>query len=149
MEPLNFPKYAFRFKSKENNILVFDEVRRKFVSLLPEEWVRQNCIQYLIKEKGYPASRMLVERQYKRNGLQRRIDLAVCDLNGKIAILVECKAPHVDIDQVVFDQIARYNLEFQATFLMVTNGHKHIYCKMDYEHKKYIYLRELPEFEIG
>jgi hypothetical protein len=147
MQVLNFPKYTFRFKSKENNILVFDEIRRKFVKLLPEEWVRQHCIHYLIKNKGYPAGLMLVEKQYKRNGLQKRIDLAVCDLNGNVELLVECKAPNVEISQFVFDQIARYNLEFQAKYLMVTNGRKHFYCRMDYKQKTYVFLPDLPDFK--
>jgi hypothetical protein len=148
MEVLNFPKYTFRFKSKENNLLVFDEIRRKFVKLTPEEWVRQHSIQYLLKDKGYPAGLMMVEREYKRNGLQKRIDIAVCDLNGKVELLVECKAPHIILSQVVFDQIARYNLEFQARYLMVTNGLNHFYCRLDYEQKKYDFLRELPKFNV-
>lgn len=147
MEVLNFPKYTFRIKSKENNILVFDEIRRKFVKLLPEEWVRQHCIHYLMKDKGYPGSLMLVEKEYKRNGLQKRIDLAVCNRAGKVELLVECKAPQVEISQRVFDQIARYNLEFQAKYLMVTNGLNHFYCQLDYVQKKYSYLRELPDFK--
>lgn len=148
MEVLNFPKYTFRFKSKENNLLIFDEIRRKFVKLTPEEWVRQHSIQYLLKDKGYPAGLMMVEREYKRNGLQKRIDIAVCDLNGKAELLVECKAPHIVLSQVVFDQIARYNLEFQARYLMVTNGLNHFYCRLDYEQKKYDFLLELPKFNV-
>lgn len=86
----------------------------------------------------------MIEKKIEVNGLARRIDLAVCNPLGKVAILVECKAPEVPINQIVFDQIARYNMEIRADFLMVTNGITHIYCQMDFVAKKYIYIPDLP-----
>lgn len=146
MMDLNFPKYPFRFKSRENKLLVFDVVRKKYVVLQPEEWVRQHCLHFLIRDKGYPPGLVLVERKLQVHGLDKRLDLAVCDPRGQIEVLVECKAPDVAIDQEVFDQIARYNMQARARFLMVSNGLKHIYCRMDYEAQRYVYLEDLPAF---
>jgi hypothetical protein len=147
MIPLEFPKYPLKLKSRENKMLVFDVVRKKYVPLQPEEWVRQHCLHYLIADKKYPAGRILVERQLRVEGLMKRLDIAVCRPDGSIQLLVECKAPEVDIDQNVFDQIARYNWKARAEFLMVTNGLAHFYCRMDYQRKAYEFLRELPEYK--
>lgn len=146
MIPLNFPKYPLQIKSRENKLLVFDPVRKKYVPLTPEDWVRQNCLHYLITDKEYPAGRTLVERQLRVEGLEKRLDIAVCHPDGSILLLVECKAPAVPIDQGVFDQIARYNWKARADFLMVTNGLVHYYCQMDYTRKRYSFLRDLPDF---
>lgn len=146
MVELEFPKYPLRFKSRENKRLVFDFVRKKYVLLQPEEWVRQHCLHYLVKDKGYPAGRMLVERELLVSGLRKRVDIAVCNPQGEIDLLVECKAPSVAITQEVFDQIARYNMRAKARYLMVTNGLLHIFCRMDYDSQQYVYLRELPPY---
>lgn len=146
MIPLNFPKYPLQIKSRENKLLVFDPIRKKYVPLTPEEWVRQNCLHYLINDKYYPSGRTLVERQLVVEGLEKRLDIAVCHPDGSILLLVECKAPAVSIDQEVFDQIARYNWKARADFLMVTNGIDHYYCQMDYTQKRYAFLKELPDF---
>ena len=146
MTELNFPRYPFRFKSRENKLLVFDVVRKKYVAAQPEEWVRQHCLHFLIHDKGYPAGRVLIERKLEVHGLTKRLDLAVCDPGGQIEVLVECKAPDVVIDQDVFDQIARYNMEARARYLMVSNGLKHIFCRMDYQAQRYIYLEDLPAY---
>ena len=146
MISLNFPKYPLQIKSRENKLLVFDPIRKKYVPLTPEEWVRQNCLQYLITDKEYPAGRTLVERQLMVEGLEKRLDIAVCHPDGSILLLVECKAPAIAIDQGVFDQIARYNWKARADFLMVTNGLDHYYCQMDYARKKYSFLKDLPDY---
>lgn len=149
MMDLNFPRYPFRFKSRENKLLVFDMIRKKYVALQPEEWVRQHCLHFLVSDKGYPAGRVLVERKLEVSGLTKRLDLAVCDARGRIEVLVECKAPDVAIDQVVFDQIARYNMEAQARYLMVSNGLQHFFCRMDYRRQRYVFLEDLPPFGPG
>lgn len=149
MTELDFPKYPFRFKSRENKLLVFDAVRKKYVRLQPEEWVRQHCLHFLIRDKGYPAGRLLVEREITIAGLRKRVDIASCDDQGRIRLLVECKAPEVQITQQVFDQIARYNMEAGADLLMVTNGLQHFYCRMDYDRKRYDFLRALPHYQAG
>lgn len=144
MQELNFPKYSFRFKSNENKLSVFDEIRKKFILLTPEEWVRQNVVQYLLQEKQYPKSLTNVEKVIKVNDLVKRYDVVVYNPDGSIFLLVECKAPNIKITQETFNQIARYNLALKAEHLMVTNGLNHYFCKMDFENKKYIFLQDLP-----
>lgn len=146
MQKLNFPDYGFRFKNSENKLLVFDIIRRKFVRLQPEEWVRQHVVHYLINVKGYPKSHINVEKQLSHAGIKKRYDVVVFHPNGAIAILVECKAPEQPITQGVFDQIAQYNLQLHADFLMVTNGLSHYYCRMDFDAHKYDFLPELPNY---
>ena len=146
MQNLNFPSYTFRFKNSENKVAIFDEIRKKFVVLTPEEWVRQHVVQYLLLEKKYPKSLINVEKLVKVNGLNKRYDIVVFQPNGEIFLLIECKAPEVAISQQTFDQIARYNLKLNAQFLMVTNGLNHYFCQMDFENEQYVFLREAPEF---
>ena len=146
MQKLNFPSYSFRFKNNQNKIAVFDELRKKFVILTPEEWVRQHCVRFLASEKNYPLSLINVEKQLKIASLIKRYDIVVFEPEGDIQIIVECKAPSVKITQETFDQIARYNLSIQAKYLMVTNGIQHYFCQMDYENETYIFLKELPEY---
>jgi predicted type IV restriction endonuclease len=146
MQNLNFPSYTFRFKNSENKMAIFDEIRKKFVVLTPEEWVRQHVVQYLLLEKKYPKSLINVEKLVKVNGLNKRYDIVVFQPNGEIFLLIECKAPEVPISQQTFDQIARYNLKLNAQFLMVTNGLNHYFCQMDFENEKYVFLKEAPEF---
>ena len=146
MQQLNFPRYSFRFKNRENKSLIFDEVRKKFVVLTPEEWVRQNCLKYLVEELDYPLSLINVEKQIKVHQTSKRYDIVVFNPNGSIHLVVECKAPAVEITQETFDQIARYNFTLDASYLMVSNGLNHYYCTMDYEEKRYHFLRELPRY---
>lgn len=146
MQNLNFPSYTFRFKNSENKMAIFDEIRKKFVVLTPEEWVRQHVVQYLLVGKKYPKSLINVEKLVKVNGLNKRYDIVVFQPNGEIFLLIECKAPEVSISQQTFDQIARYNLKLNAQFLMVTNGLNHYFCQMDFENEKYVFLKEAPDF---
>ncbi|MDB2463040.1 type I restriction enzyme HsdR N-terminal domain-containing protein [Algibacter sp.] len=146
MQALDFPKYSFRFKNSENKVSIFDPVRKKFIVLQPEEWVRQHCIQFLVREKGYPLSLINVEKEIIINDLKKRYDIVVYNPNGSIHLIVECKAPKISINQNAFDQIARYNLELNATYLMVTNGLNHYYCQMDFENERYQFLKTIPEF---
>lgn len=145
MQELNFPSYSFRLKASENKTLIFDIVRKKYVVLTPEEWVRQHVIHFLHKEKNYPLSLMAIEKQLKINSLTKRTDIVVYNREGKPKIIVECKAPSVAISQGTFDQIARYNLQLKSTFLMVTNGLDHYFCIMDHENTTYVFLKDLPE----
>jgi len=144
MQKLNFPTFTFRFKNSENKVAIFDEIRKKFVILTPEEWVRQHVVHYLILEKKYPKSLINVEKVLKINGLSKRYDGVVFNPDGSIFLLVECKAPEVKISQNTFDQIARYNLTLKANYLMVTNGQNHYFCQMDFEKQQYVFLNELP-----
>lgn len=144
MRDLNFPKFQFRFKSSENKLFIFDEIRKKYVMLTPEEWVRQHVVHFLINVKKYPKSYINVEKIVKLNDMNKRYDIVVFDPKGNIFLLVECKEPQVEITQGVFDQIARYNSSLNAQLLMVTNGLNHYYCKLDYENKEYQFLADLP-----
>ncbi len=146
MQPLNFPQYSFRIKSSENKTWVFDRVRRKHVLLQPEEWVRQHVLHFLIETKKYPESLINVEKQLSIKNLKKRYDIVVYQRDGNINILVECKAPSVKLTQEAFDQIARYNMQLRANYLMLSNGLNHYYCKMDYDKEKYIFLKEIPDF---
>ena len=146
MQKLNFPAYTFRFKNSENKVAIFDVIRKKFIILTPEEWVRQHTVQFLLEEKKYPKSYINVEKLIKVNDTSKRYDIAVFKPNGELFLLIECKAPEVPISQNTFDQIARYNLKLKAEYLMVTNGLNHYFCQMDFENEKYIFLKELPNF---
>jgi len=147
MQALNFPKFTFRFKNSENKVSIFDAIRKKFVILQPEEWVRQNCVQYLIQIKGYPKSLINVEKELKINDLKKRYDIVIFNTDGSIHVIVECKAPKIEIKQDSFDQVARYNLALNATYLMVTNGLKHYYCVMDFKAEKYNFLKDIPDYK--
>jgi hypothetical protein len=147
MQKLSFPSYCFRFKNSENKVAIFDEIRKKFIILTPEEWVRQHIVQYLLQDKGYPKSYINVEKLIKINDMNKRYDIVVYQPDGSIFLLIECKAPEVAISQQTFDQIARYNLTLKAEFLMVSNGVNHYFCQMDFENEKYVFLKELPDFK--
>ncbi|WP_298392427.1 type I restriction enzyme HsdR N-terminal domain-containing protein [Flavobacterium sp.] len=149
MQKLNFPTFTFRFKNSENKVAIFDEIRKKFIILTPEEWVRQHVVHYLLQEKKYPKSYINVEKLIKINDLNKRYDIVVYQPNGELFLLIECKAPEVKIAQQTFDQIARYNLVLKAKYLMVSNGLNHYFCQMDFENEKYNFLKELPDFETS
>ena len=146
MNKLNLPEYSFRLSKKGKQNLIFDPLRKKNVVLTPEEWVRQNFLQYLIIEKKYPASLIIVEMGLKLNKLSKRSDIVVYSNQGKPLLLVECKAPSVKITQKVFDQIARYNMSLQVNFLIVTNGLKHFCCNLNYASGSYSFLEEIPAY---
>lgn len=143
---LNLPTYSFRIKDDREKQLIFDDVRKKFLVLTPEEWVRQNFIRFLIEAKGFSASLMAIETGLKINQNQFRADLLVYNREGKPLLVVEFKAPHVKISQDAFDQIARYNMEFKVPYLIVSNGLNHFCCQVDFESESYSYLKDIPEF---
>ncbi len=114
--------------------------------LTPEEWVRQHVIQFLLAQKKIPQSLLSAEKQIRINQVIKRYDVVAFKPDGSILLVVECKAPSVKITQETFDQIARYNLTLKADFLMVTNGLQHYYCQLDYQAKKYHFLKEIPNY---
>jgi len=146
MEKLNLPTYSFNIKLIEQRKYIFDFIRKKFVILTPEEWVRQNFLKYLVEEKKYPASLIFVEKEFKLNNLSKRSDAVIYSKSGEPVLIVECKAASIKIDQKVFDQIARYNMQLKVDFLVITNGLEHFCCKLDYLNKKYLFLKEVPEY---
>ena len=146
MQQLSFPAYAFRLKSSENKSYIFDVIRKRFLVLTPEEWVRQHVLQWLLRDRGYPISHINVEKEIKVGNTRKRYDIVIFNPDGSLLLIVECKAPAIKITQETFDQIARYNLQLQADYLMVTNGLSHYYCKVDNQVERYDFLRELPVY---
>ena len=143
MQQLAFPSFRFKTKSNENKRTIFDPIRKKFVVLTPEEWVRQHVVQDLL-QKGISKTRLSVEKQFDVMGQQKRFDVVVAGKNATIDLLVECKAPAIQITQNTFDQIARYQLAIKASFLMLTNGLQHVYCQIDTENETYRFIEEFP-----
>ncbi len=146
MQKLNLPEYAFRTKTENGKQLIFDSIRKKFVVLTPEEWVRQNFIQYLKKEKKYPENLMAVEKQIMVNDKRRRFDLLIYLRNGQPYLIAEFKAPNVKITQDAFDQVVRYNMALRVERVIVSNGLQHFACEIDYVKNSFSYLPEIPEF---
>ena len=146
--PLQLPSCSPTLKEKDGKVYVFDGLRKKYLLLTPEEWVRQHWISYLAQHKGYPKSLMHAEAGLKLNDLQKRSDLIVYNPEGEKILLAEFKAPHVKITQVVFDQIARYNIVYRIPLLIVSNGLKHYYCKIDFDKGDYVFLQDLPAYSL-
>ena len=146
METLNLPTYSFSVKSEAGRTYIFDSIRKKYVVLTPEEWVRQHLVNFLITEKKVPAGLIVLEKKIIMNTMKRRPDILLYDNKGKPVMIVECKAPEVTISQDTFDQIARYNSVIRAPYLVVTNGLKHYCCLMDHQHNSYQFLEEIPDY---
>lgn len=142
---LNFPEYKFKVKTENNTNYVFDINRKKYIVLTPEELVRQHLLWYLINEKKYPASLIVLEKGLEINGLKKRFDLLVYNKNGKPELLAECKSPEIKITQLVFDQIADYNRKFKVKNLLVTNGIQHINCIFTNDFESYSFTEEIPD----
>ncbi len=144
---LNLPEYQFKIQRKDDaKLYIYDELRKKNVVLTPEEWVRQNFIQYMNLEKGIPLSMMVIEKEIELNSLKKRIDLLIYDKNRLPFLIVECKAPHIKINQDTFDQAARYNLTVNAPFLVITNGLEHYYSAIDLQEKTTKFLKDFPPY---
>lgn len=146
MIKLNFPVYEFRILDKAGRLAIFDPVRKKYVALTPEEWVRQHVIQYLYREKQVPISLIRAESEIRLYKTRKRFDLAVFDRNGKALLVVECKSPSIAVTQDVLDQAARYNITLKVGFLMLTNGMQHIYCHIDTNTGITRMINDLPDY---
>jgi type I site-specific restriction endonuclease len=144
---LDFPEYTFRVRQAERGTEIFDVIRKKFVALTPEEWVRQHAVHFLNKERQIPMGRMNVEVALETLGLSRRADIVVFNNLGEPAAIVECKAPTVKITQETFDQIARYNMTLKARYLVVTNGLSHFCCYIDIEKQTYHFIETIPNYQ--
>lgn len=144
---LNFPSFSFHTKKVDNGYLIFDVVRKKYVSLTPEEWVRQHVIHYLHNCKGYPLELMQVEGSISINRLSRRFDLVVFSRNTfSPFLLVECKQHTVSINQKTFDQICRYNIVLDVPHLFITNGLKHYCFSLIKSEQRFEYHTDIPNF---
>ena len=141
---LNLPDCELNIKKTFNGIVLYDILRKKTVALTPEEWVRQHFVHYLINEKQFPMELMGNEMSLVQNGIKRRCDTVVADREGKPLVIIEYKAPTVEITQSTFDQIVRYNMVLRAKCLMVSNGMSHYCCLIDYSNNSYTFLPEVP-----
>ena len=144
MLDLNLPPFNINVKKMDGKLSVFDCLRRKFVALTPEEWVRQHFVNYLISEKGYPQALIANEIQINLNNQKKRCDSVVYNRELAPLMIVEYKSPDVNITQAVFDQIIRYNIVLRVDYLIVTNGLNHYCCKMDYDTQTFSYLPDIP-----
>ncbi|MDI1235446.1 MAG: type I restriction enzyme HsdR N-terminal domain-containing protein [bacterium] len=142
---LNFKDYNFTIKNENGNALIFDIIRKKYVSLTPEEWVRQHVVRHLIEEKGYSAGLIAIEKSLKYNGLHKRFDLYVANNDGSPQILIECKAPNVKLTEATLKQAGIYQKHLKAKFVLLTNGLQHIYLSLQSE--TLVVIDDLPNFK--
>ena len=146
MPKLNLPEVELKTKLVNGTIQVFDKVRKKYFVLTPEEWVRQNFINYLNVDLGYPISLLAVEKMVRYNSMKTRADIVVYNRYGDPFMIVECKSSSVKITQDAFNQIAKYNTGLKVNYLLITNGLQHFCCKMDYESNSYNFVDKIPIF---
>ncbi|MCF8347122.1 MAG: type I restriction enzyme HsdR N-terminal domain-containing protein [Bacteroidales bacterium] len=146
MQKLNLPEYDLKTKEESGRIFVFDPFRSRYLVYTPEEHVRQHFARFLIEERGFPATLMATEHSMKLNKMSKRCDILVFSRDRQPVVLVECKSPAVRITQAVFDQVARYNVVFRVSYLMVTNGMKHYCCRVDFASGKVEFMDEIPQY---
>lgn len=147
MNPLNLPPYDIKVSEKDGKRLIFDELRRRYVALTPEEWVRQHFVHYLIGHLGYPAGLLANEVELKIGDKRLRCDSILFDKQAHPQMIIEYKAPNIQLTQRVFSQISAYNLLLHVDYLIVSNGMQHICCRMDYTNNTYHFLQEIPTYE--
>ncbi len=146
MQPLNLPPAPLRLQERNGQTTVFDPLRRRHIRLTPEEWVRQHFVHFLIAHKGYPQGLLANEVSLKLNGTTRRCDTVLYDLSAQPRMIVEYKAPTIQLSQRTFDQISRYNIVMRVPYLIVSNGLQHFSCRIDYEQGTYEFLRQIPDY---
>ena len=146
MLELSLPAFEYKVKKQDGVVFIYDIIRKKYVKLTPEEWVRQHFVHYLIRQKGFPQALIALEREIEVYGLKRRFDLVCYDRRGNPYLIVECKAAGVTLSQTVFDQVFGYNLILAAPYVAITNGIRHFCCHLD-NNRQFCFLPEIPEFE--
>ena len=146
MLQLNLPEYKFRIKKVGEKFQIFDSQRKRFVSLSPEEWVRQHFIRFMIEVKGYPSALLAVEKQLNLNGMKKRCDAVLYDREANPLMIIEFKAPTIAINQETFDQVAVYNSKLKVGLFIVSNGLEHYCCKVNQETARYEFFPEIPDF---
>jgi hypothetical protein len=146
MKELNLPSYDVKIKGTREKPEIFDFLRRRFITLTPEEWVRQHFVHWLVEHKGYPQGLLGNEVALKCGDKTLRCDSILYDKEAKHKMIIEYKAPTVSVTQRVFSQISAYNLLLHVDYLVVSNGLQHYCCKMDYDSKTYHFLQEIPDY---
>lgn len=147
MIPLNLPSFNIKLQGTQERPRIFDILRRRYVALTPEEWVRQNFIHYLIESLNYPDTLLANEMRLQVGQKRLRADSVLFDTELKPRMIIEYKAPNIAITQKVFDQISAYNLMLHADYLIVSNGMRHYCCKMDYDNNRYLFMDHIPKYE--
>ena len=147
MDQLNLPPYPIRITQKGEKRYIFDSLRRKYVALTPEEWVRQHFVHFLVHHKGYPQELLANEVSLTLNSTSKRCDTVLYGTNASPLAIMEYKAPNIQLTQKVFDQITRYNIVLRVPYLMVSNGLQHYCCRVDYETNVCTFLPEIPNYE--
>lgn len=141
-----FPEYKLTLVTQGQKKLIFDKIRKKYLVLTPEEWVRQHLIHYLIDEKQVPPGLISVERSLVVNGQQRRTDVVIYDAEGKVLMVCECKAPDIKLNQKSINQVSHYNFSLKAQWLLITNGHQIYFCKINFVDNSMLAIAELGLF---
>ena len=147
MLPLILPSFPFKLQQQNGKNVIFDALRKKYVALTPEEWVRQHFIRFLTDYKDYPKGLLANEVQLVLNGTKKRCDTVLFNKDLSARMIVEYKAPHIEITQAVFDQITRYNMVLKVDYLIVSNGINHYCCRIDYNTMSYTFLPEIPDYQ--
>lgn len=148
MLSLNLPVFEAKVTRKDGKSVIFDVIRRRYVALTPEEWVRQHFVHFLLNYKGYPQALMANEVQLQLNGTKKRCDTVLYRRNLTAQMIVEYKAPDIEINQAVFDQITRYNMVLKVDYLVVSNGIQHYCCRINYENNSYMFLPDIPDYQL-
>jgi hypothetical protein len=146
MFDLNLPRYAHKMRLKDGKRQIYDRLRKKFVALTPEEWVRQNFTQFLLETKGFPSGRTVHEATLNQHGRTKRCDTVVYDDRMQPLVIVEYKAPGVVLTEKTFQQIATYNWALRVRYLIVSNGLSHYCCRVNYEDQRVDFLGEIPDY---
>ena len=145
MRKLNLPLFEFKIKKENKNNIIFDEIRKKWVILTPEEWVRQNFLKFILN-KNYPKSLVNCEKVFSINKVLKRYDIVVYNTSGDVDILVECKSHEIKINKDHFDQVMKYNLELKSKNIVVTNGLNHFIFNYNKNDKKYKQINDLTSY---
>jgi predicted type IV restriction endonuclease len=144
---LNFPEFEFKIQESEGKLSIFDSLRKKYLILTPEEWVRQHMISYLVQHRNYPKGLFSLEKEVIYNSLQKRFDILVLDREGGPFLLIECKAPEVTLSKKTVEQVAVYNKSIGAAYMGISNGKQHLFLKYNYDEKNYFQISDLPQFQ--
>ncbi|MBF6598529.1 MAG: type I restriction enzyme HsdR N-terminal domain-containing protein [Fermentimonas sp.] len=146
MYSLNLPSYDAKIRKNGSLMEIYDSLRRKYVALTPEEWVRQHFVNWLIRDKEYPTSLMANEAGIRLNSLTRRCDTVVYNPYLDPLMIIEYKESNISITQDVFDQVVRYNKVLKVQYIIVSNGVNHYCCKMNYDKQSYDFLTDIPNY---
>ena len=148
MNDLNLPPFAVRLRERDGKREIFDFLRRRYVALTPEEWVRQHFVHFLVEQKGYPRGLLANELELRIGQKKLRCDTVLYNKVLQPQMIIEYKKPEVSITQRVFNQITVYNMLLHVDYLVVSNGLQHYCCRMDYEHQSYEFLSDIPSFSM-